>query len=163
MSGAPRHRHRDHQRNSISNSQRQRTNKYLGILQVIALRCLTVQANLRDEYLRRLRKIWGKRKIEVWPDKNVRYYFGFLPWDIQALQSLDRETRRILRNNKAHRLDRTVVLAKENGRQSLYENANAVVSSTWLLPMIAKVASYLSSRSVPKQCSEASSSEWKHS
>lgn len=89
---------------------------YLGVDQVILANSRGILGPLRQEYLRRVRKVWlsnlsGKNKVRAhntWAVSLFRYYFGNLEWALRDIDALDIKTRKLLRHSKSHHLNAAV-------------------------------------------------------
>ena len=103
--------------------------KYLGFLEVDAIKQVEMRDKIQKEYLRRTRKqleiklscrnlIKG---INTWAVPLIRYLGPFLKWTWDELEKMDPRTRKLMTMHKAlhprDNVDRLFVLRKEGGRR----------------------------------------------
>ena len=106
------------------------TYKYLGILEVDAIKQVQMKDTIRKEYLRRTRKLLEKKLssrnlikgINIWAVPLVRYSETFLKWTREELKQIDPRTRKLMTMHKALRprddVDRPYASRKEGGRRT---------------------------------------------
>ena len=104
------------------------TYKYLSILEADTIKQVEMKEKIKKEYLRRSRKLLGKKLcsrnlikgINTWVVPLVRYSGPFLKWTREELKQVDQRTRKLMTMHKALHprddVDRQNVSRKERGR-----------------------------------------------
>lgn len=83
--------------------------KYLGILQANDIRHAEIKEKIRNEYIRRVRKILKSKlnggntikAMNTWAIPVIRYTAGVVDWTLAELEELDRKTRKTMTINHA--------------------------------------------------------------
>ena len=121
------------------------TYRYLGVHQLFGAKLAKTKQRIVMEYVGRLRKTWGNRlnsknavkASNSWAAAVFRYFFGVLKWSKRDLVGMDRKTRKIMRQNKAHHnsasLERLYLPRAEGGRGLTIEWETEAVTSTLYL------------------------------
>lgn len=133
----------------------QDTYRYLGVSQLLTHDLYKTKGAVKREYKKRERKVWGtglssgqaRQMHNSWSLPTCRYFFGVVQWSWTEVKKLDVESRKIMRQCKAHYLqaapERLYLPTTEGGR-GLKSVANA-----WEREVIA-VATYLCASSDPQ-------------
>ncbi len=90
--------------------------KYLGVAQRFGPNPRKTRQGVEKEYIARTREVWGAKldmrgKVEaqnMWGAGVMRYSLGTIDWPRSAMKELDRTTRRIMRQNRAHQYGASV-------------------------------------------------------
>ena len=102
--------------------------RYLGVSQVFETKARETKERIKQEYYTRVSKTWrselnARGKVAMsnsWAISVLRYYQGIVKWSGRDLISMDRETRKIICQNKSHNrsasLERLYLPRKDGGR-----------------------------------------------
>ena len=116
------------------------TYKYLGILEADTIKQVEMKDKIRNEYLRRTRKLLETKLssrnlikgMNTWAVPLIRYSGPFLKWTRDELKQMDQRTRQLMTMHKALHprddVDRLYVSRKEGGR-GLVSNEDSVDAS----------------------------------
>lgn len=111
--------------------------KYLGILEADSIKHKKMKERIRQEYLRRVRKVLKSnlnagnaiQAINVWAVSSFRYSAGVVDWTKAELREVDAKTRKLLTMHKAHHPRASVArlyLSREDGGRGLKSIEEAI-------------------------------------